>query len=104
MLWMTATGVLFIVLNALMKKLSHEMDPWLVGFLRYSIGALVMLASTVRLGMRALWPQQPGLQVVRGAFHAGGAMPWFAAPPVAAPAELTAIRFRRPLSTCTGAV
>lgn len=39
MLWMAATGVLFTVLNATMKKLAHELDPWLVGFLRYLLGA-----------------------------------------------------------------
>ena len=31
MLWMAATGVLFTLLNSTMKKLSHELDPWLVG-------------------------------------------------------------------------
>ena len=67
---MTVTGVLFIVLNALMKKLSHEMDPWLVGFLRYSIGALVMLVSTVRLGMRALFGGASGIAVALGALAA----------------------------------
>jgi drug/metabolite transporter (DMT)-like permease len=104
MLWMAATGVLFIVLNALMKKLSHEMDPWLVGFLRYSIGAVVMLASTLRFGLRAMWPRQPGLQIVRGAFHAGGMMLWFAALPLVTLAELTAIGFSGPLYICIGAV
>ena len=104
MLWMLATGVLFIILNGFMKKLSHEMDPWLVGFLRYSIGTAVMLASTLRLGARALWPQQPGLQLVRGAFHATGMMLWFAALPMVTLAELTAIGFSGPLYICIGAV
>ncbi len=104
MLWMAVTGVLFILLNGLMKKLAHEMDPWLVGFLRYSIGTMVMLASTLRLGMRALWPQQPALQLVRGAFHAGGMMLWFAALPLVTLAELTAIGFSGPIYVCIGAV
>ena len=104
MLWMTVTGVIFIVMNALMKKLSHEMEPWLVGFLRYSIGAAVMLAPTLRLGFRTLWPRQPGLQLVRGAFHAGGMMLWFAALPMVTLAELTAIGFSGPLYICIGAV
>ena len=46
MWWMALTGFLFILLNAIMKKLSHELDPWLVGFLRYLLGALVMLAPS----------------------------------------------------------
>lgn len=101
---MAATGVLFTVLNATMKKLSHELDPWLVGFLRYLLGALVMLAPALRLGVRALWPKAPRLQVVRGLFHAGGMLLWFAALPMVSITELTAIGFSGPLFICLGAV
>lgn len=104
MLWMAATGVLFTLLNAIMKKLAHELDPWLVGFLRYLLGALVMLAPALRLGVRALWPKAPQLQLLRGAFHAGGMMLWFAALPLVTLAELTAIGFSGPLFICLGAV
>ena len=104
MLWMVATGVLFIVLNANMKKLSHEMDPWLAGFLRYAISTVLMLAPALRGGAPGLWPRQPGLQLVRGAFHAAGMMLWFAALPMVTLAELTAIGFSGPLYICIGAV
>ncbi|HJS39651.1 MAG TPA: EamA family transporter, partial [Burkholderiales bacterium] len=82
MLWMAATGLLFILLNTTMKKLSHEIDPWLVGFLRYLLGAAVMIPPALRLGARALWPKAPKLQFLRGLFHAGGMMLWFAALPL----------------------
>lgn len=104
MLWMAATGVLFTLLNATMKKLAHELDPWLVGFLRYLLGAAVILAPALRLGVRALWPKAPRLQLLRGAFHAGGMMLWFAALPLVTLAELTAIGFSGPLFICLGAV
>lgn len=104
MLWMVATGVLFTVLNTIMKRLSHELDPWLVGFLRYLLGAAVILAPALRLGVRALWPKAPRLQLLRGAFHAGGMMLWFAALPLVTLAELTAIGFSGPLFICLGAV
>lgn len=104
MLWMVATGVLFTVLNATMKKLAHELDPWLVGFLRYVLGAMVMLAPALRFGVRELWPKAPKLQVVRGLFHAGGMLLWFAALPMVSIAELTAIGFSGPLFICLGAV
>ncbi len=104
MLWMAASGVLFTVLNATMKKLSHDLDPWLVGFLRYLLGALVMLAPALRLGVRALWPKAPRLQVVRGLFHAGGMLLWFTALPMVTITELTAIGFSGPLFICLGAV
>jgi drug/metabolite transporter (DMT)-like permease len=104
MLWMAATGVIFIVMNTIMKWLSQELDPWLVGFLRYLLGAVVMLGSTLRFGFAALWPKAPRLQFVRGCFHAGGMILWFAALPLVSLAELTAIGFSGPLFICLGAV
>jgi len=104
MLWMAATGLLFIMLNTTMKKLSHELDPWLVGFLRYLLGAAVILAPALRLGAGALWPKAPKLQFLRGLFHAGGMMLWFAALPMVTLAELTAIGFSGPIFICLGAV
>jgi drug/metabolite transporter (DMT)-like permease len=106
MLWMAATGLLFVVMNTIMKWLSQDLDPWLVGFLRYLLGALVMLGSVLRLGAgpRALWPKAPGLHFVRGCFHAGGMILWFAALPLVTLAELTAIGFSGPLFICLGAV
>ncbi|MDH4096522.1 MAG: DMT family transporter [Betaproteobacteria bacterium] len=104
MLWMAATGLLFLLLNTTMKKLSHEFDPWLVGFLRYLLGALVMIPPALRLGAAALWPKAPKLQFLRGLFHAGGMTLWFAALPMVSLAELTAIGFSGPIFICLGAV
>lgn len=102
---MVVMGVLVSILNTFLKKLSNELDPWVVGWLRYSIGALVMVPPTLRLGGVAyLWPNAPGLQFVRGAFHAGGLMLWFLAVPLITFAELTAIGFSVPLFVCLGAV
>ncbi|OFZ90906.1 MAG: hypothetical protein A2W21_07165 [Betaproteobacteria bacterium RBG_16_66_20] len=92
------------MLNAAMKKLAHELDPWLVGFLRYLLGATVILAPALRRGVRELWPKAPKLQLVRGLFHTGGMMLWFAALPLVTLAELTAIAFSVPLFICLGAV
>ena len=103
MLWMAASGALFTVLNAIMKKLSHELDPWLVGFLRYLFGALVMLLPMLRERGRGLLPRAPKLQFVRGLFHAGGMLLWFAALPLVTLAEMTAIGFSGPLFICIGA-
>lgn len=104
MLWMVATGLLFTVLNTTMKSLAHELDPWLVGFLRYLFGVLVILPAALRLGLRELWPRAPKMQFVRGLFHAGGMTLWFAALPMVSMAELTAIGFTGPLFISIGAV
>jgi len=104
MLWMVGTGILFTLLNSSMKKLSHELDPWLVGFLRYALGALVILVPALHLGARDLWPKAPKLQFVRGSLHAGGMLLWFAALPTVAISEITAIGFAGPIFICLGAV
>lgn len=103
MLWMAATGLLFTLLNVVTKKLSHELEPWLVGFLRYAMGALVMLPAVWRFGLRGLWPNAPRLQLVRGVFHTTGMALWFYALPLVTMAELTAIGFSGPLFICLGA-
>lgn len=104
MLWMTASGALFMVLNTIMKWLSQDLDPWLVGYLRYLAGALVMLPPVLRQGVHALWPAAQKLHFVRGLFHSGGILLWFAALPFVTLAELTAIGFSGPIFICLGAV
>lgn len=104
MLWMAATGLIFVVMNTTMKWLARDLDPWLVGFLRYVMGAAVMLGGSLRLGLGALWPKAPRLQFVRGLFHASGMTLWFAALPLVTLPELTAIGFSGPLFICLGAV
>ena len=103
MLWMAAGGVLFIVLNGIMKRLASEFDPWVVGLLRYAMGVAVIGAATLRLGLRALWPRAPRLQLVRGVLHSAGMLLWFAALPTVGLTELTAIAFTGPIFICIGA-
>ncbi len=104
MLWMIASGVLFTVLNTMLKRLSQDLDPWLVGFLRYLLGAAVILPPVLLLGLAALWPKAPKLQFARGLLHAGGIMLWFSALPMVTLPELTAISFSGPIFVCLGAV
>lgn len=104
MLWMAATGVLFTVLNTILKKVSEDLDPWVVGWLRYLLGALVMLPAVLRHGVGRIRPSSHRLQFLRGVFHTGGLVLWFAALPLITLAELTAIAFSGPLFICLGAV
>ena len=104
MLWMAASGALFTLLSASMKKLSLELDPWLVGFLRYLLGGFVMLLPALHLGVRELLPKAPKLQLARCLLHSAGIMFWFAALPIVTLTELTAIGFSSPIFICLGAV
>ena len=104
MLWMAANGALYVLLSTVLKRLAQELDPWQVGFLRYLMGTAVVLPAALRLGVRVLWPQAPKLQLLRGLFHAGGMLLWFAALPLVTLVELTAIGFSGPIFVCLGAV
>ncbi|MGE0423745.1 MAG: DMT family transporter [Reyranellaceae bacterium] len=104
MLWMAASGALFAALNTIMKWLAHDLDPWVVGFLRYLFGFLVLLPVAMRLGWRGMRSGAPGLQVLRGAFHVGGLLLWFMALPMVSMAEMTALGFTGPIFMCLGAV
>lgn len=105
---MVATGVLFTLLNTILKKVSEQLDPWVVGWLRYILGAAVMLPAVLpavlRHGLGSIRPSSHRLHFLRGLFHTGGLVLWFAALPLITLAELTAIAFSQPLFICLGAV
>ncbi|MEO8145712.1 MAG: DMT family transporter [Betaproteobacteria bacterium] len=104
MLWMVVTGVLFTLLNSTMKLLAEGLEPWLVGFLRYVMGSVVIVVPALRFGVRELWPKAPKLQLLRGFLHAVGMLLWFAALPMVSITEITAIGFSTPIFICLGAV
>ena len=67
MLWAVATGVFFTILNVILRKLTLEMSPYEVQFLRYLIGIAVMLPWILAAGFAAYRPNGLGGQLWRGA-------------------------------------
>ena len=53
MLWMALGGLLLVAMNALMRKMTLEMDSFEAQFLRYLFGLVVMLPFLVREGFAA---------------------------------------------------
>jgi drug/metabolite transporter (DMT)-like permease len=77
-LWSAAAGLIFSVLNALMRALALHLDPFQAQFLRYLFGLLVLLPLVARSGsLRAWWPKSVRGQFVRGALHTAGLVLWF---------------------------
>src|SRR4051794_22094377 len=97
MLWMVACGVLFILLNGLLRLIAQQLDPFVTGFLRYSAGVVVMLPFMWQAGFATYRPHNLGGQIWRGALHTSGLLLWFLAVPHVALADITALGFTTPL-------
>jgi drug/metabolite transporter (DMT)-like permease len=101
--WSVVAGVLFCMLNALMRGLTLQVDPFQTQFLRYLMGLVVMLPLIIRSGFAAYWPQNVGGQFARGAVHTFGLCLWFLAVPHITLADTTAIAFTTPIFIMLGA-
>lgn len=102
MLWMVACGLLFTLLNAVLRMLAQQLDPMVAQFLRNAFGAAVMLPFILRAGFAAYRPKEPGGQVWRGLVHCIGLVLWFLAVPHVPLAEITALGFTSPLFLMLG--
>ena len=104
LLWSAAAGLTFSVLNALMRALALNMDPFQAQFLRYLFGLLVLLPLVTRSGnLKHWWPKSVRGQFTRGALHTAGLVLWFWALTRIPLADTTAIGFTGPLFIMVGA-
>ena len=104
LLWAAAAGVLFVLLNALLRGLSLALSPFQAQFLRYAFGLMVMLPFILRSGIAAYRPHRISGQFLRGAAHTVGLCLWFTAIPHISLADTTALGFTTPIFIMIGAV
>lgn len=102
LLWSLSAGLLFVVLNGLMRALALQLDAFQTQFLRYLCGLGVML-PLLRGGLAAWRPRHIGGQFTRGAVHTVGLLLWFFAIPHIPLADTTAIGFTGPIFIMIGA-
>ena len=103
LIWATTAGVLFCVLNTIMRALVLQLSPFQTQFLRYVFGVAVMLPLVARAGWRAYMPHSIRGQFVRGVVHTGALCMWFTAIPHITLADTTAIGFTGPIFIMLGA-
>ena len=103
LLWSAGAGLTFSVLNAMMRGLAMQLDPFQTQFLRYLFGLIVMLPLVWRAGLAAYRPHNVGGQFARGAVHTLGLGLWFTAIPHITLADTTAIGFTGPIFIMVGA-
>ena len=103
-LWVGLSGLLFALLNVFTLIPSQHLNSYVMAFLRYFAGTLILLPLVLRTGVpRALRSHRKGLHIFRGAIHACGMFLWFAALPLISLAELTALGFTGPIFVTIGA-
>lgn len=104
LLWAIASGLLFVLLNGLMRGLTLALSPFQTQFLRYAFGLAVMLPFILRSGIGAYRPHTVKGQFLRGGVHTLGLCLWFTAVPHITLADTTALGFTTPIFIMVGAV
>ena len=103
LMWSMAAGLLFAILNTMMRKLAMELSPFETQFLRYVASLVVMLPLVFRAGFAAYRPKNVMGQFTRGGVHTIGLVLWFMALPYIGLADTTAISFTGPIFIMIGA-
>ena len=103
MLWVGSAGLLLAMVNAAMRMVALELDPFQTQFLRFLFGLVVMLPFVLRVGFRAYCPRELPGQLGRGVVQTAGQLLWFLALPHVPLAETTAIDFTGPIFVMAGA-
>lgn len=103
LLWAVLAGLLFVLLNSVMRSLAIQLGPFVTQCLRYVMGVVVMVPLVLRSGVAAFRPRDIGGQFVRGGVHTFALCLWFIAVPHIPLADTTAIGFTGPIFIMIGA-
>lgn len=98
-----AAGMIFCLLNVLMRTLTQQLHPMQAQFLRYGAGLLVLAPFMLHLGVATFKPKSVKGQLWRGAAHTVGLVLWFYALPHIPLADMTALGFTGPIFVMIGA-
>jgi drug/metabolite transporter (DMT)-like permease len=103
MFWVALSGLVFCLLNTLVRAITLTLDPFESQFLRYLFSVVAMAPLVLRQGWRGYIPVNLAGQWWRGAVHTLGLMFWFTALPHLGLADTTAIGFTGPIFIMLGA-
>jgi drug/metabolite transporter (DMT)-like permease len=103
-LWVGLSGALFALLNVFTLIPSQHLNPFVMAFMRYFFGTLMLLPIVLKLGVhRAMSTDRLPLHLFRGCIHAGGMFLWFVGLPLTTLASVTALGFTGPIFVTIGA-
>jgi len=101
--WASGAGLVFTLLNTVMRGLTIDVGGYETQFLRYAMGLAVMMPLILREGPARYIPHTIAGQFIRGAVHTAGLLIWFYAIPFITIADTTAIGFTMPIFIMLGA-
>ena len=103
-LWVGMSGMLFALLNVFTLIPSQHLNPYVMAFMRYFFGTLMLLPIVIKLGLhRSMSTNRLPLHLFRGCIHACGMFLWFVGLPLTTLASITALGFTGPIFVTIGA-
>jgi drug/metabolite transporter (DMT)-like permease len=103
-LWVGLSGLLFALLNVFTLIPSQHLNPYVMAFMRYFFGTLILLPIVLKLGVRrATRTHRLPIHLFRGCIHACGMFLWFVGLPLTTLASITALGFTGPIFVTIGA-
>lgn len=102
-LWMLASGLCFVFVNAIVKYLGESLPAPEAAFLRYGLGLVFLLPMLRPILANRYTLRSLSLFAGRGAVHSLGVMLWFYAMARIPMAEVTAIGYLAPVYVTVGA-
>lgn len=103
-LWVGISGFLFALLNVFTLIPSQHLNPYVMAFMRYLFGTLMLVPIVMKLGLhRSMSTNRLPLHLFRGAIHACGMFLWFVGLPLTTLASITALGFTGPIFVTIGA-
>lgn len=98
-----AAGLIFQVMNAVVRHTASELPPLMVAWGRWTFGFLVIAPFLLRSGLAAVRTRQLPLHAARAVFHAFGYGLWYIAIIQIPLAEASALGFTGPIFVALGA-
>lgn len=102
-LWMVATGLLFVGVTAAVKHAAGRLPAAEAAFLRYALGLVFLLPMLGSLRRNRPRRRDLGVYALRGGVHSAGVILWFFAMTRLPIAEVTAMNYLAPIYVTLGA-
>lgn len=102
-LWMTATGLCFIAVTAVVKHAGQDLPAAQAAFLRYLLGLIFVLPVARTLLATRIARRDLAVFGLRGLVHSVGVILWFFAMTQIPIAEVTAMNYLNPVYVTLGA-